>query len=238
MQVIPSLDLRAGRVVRLLHGDFARQTAYAGDAMALASTYAEAGATRLHVVDLDAARGEAGNRALIERLVAGAGLEVQVAGGVRSRDDAARWLGAGAAAAVMGTTAVRDPEVLAAVAGEFPGRVLAALDVRAGRPAVSGWSASVNRTVADMLGAWAGALLGGVILTSIDRDGTLAGPDLAVLAEADAATRHPLTYSGGIGSLEHLEAVAEAGAAAVILGKSLLEGRFQIAEALSRHGLD
>jgi phosphoribosylformimino-5-aminoimidazole carboxamide ribotide isomerase len=235
--VIPSLDLTEGRAVRLLRGDLARQKSYASDAesvIGLARRLSGAGARRLHVVDLDAAMGSGDNRRLVERLVMESGLEVQVAGGVRSEEDAARWLEAGAAAVVMGTAAVRQPETLAAVAAAHPARVLAALDVRSGRPAVTGWSAVEETGVAEVLRRWQGLPLGGVILTSVDQDGTLAGPDLALLALALQTARHPLTYSGGVASMADLEALSEAGAAAVILGKSLLEGLIPLAEALSR----
>jgi phosphoribosylformimino-5-aminoimidazole carboxamide ribotide isomerase len=235
--VIPSLDLTEGRAVRLLRGDLARQKSYAAGAESvidLARRLSGAGARRLHVVDLDAATGSGDNRRLVERLVVEAGLEVQVAGGVRSEEDAGRWLEAGAAAVVMGTTAVRHPETLGAVAAAHPARVLAALDVRSGRPAVTGWSAVEETSVAEVLSRWEGLPLEGVILTSVDQDGTLAGPDLALLALGRRTTRHPLTYSGGVASLADLEALSEGGAAAVILGKSLLEGLIPLAEALSR----
>ena len=228
MLIIPALDLRGGGVVRLQKGDFARETAYTADAVQLAGEYAEAGARRLHVVDLDAARGSGDNRSLVERIVAEVGMEVQVAGGVRSLEDVERWLGGGAVAVVMGTVAVREPATLAAVSDAHPGRVLAALDVRAGRPAVSGWLAVEERTVRQTLALWADAALAGVIVTSVDRDGTLTGPDLDLLREALDATDHPVTYSGGIASLDHLRAVADSGANGVILGKSLLEGRIEL----------
>jgi phosphoribosylformimino-5-aminoimidazole carboxamide ribotide isomerase len=237
MRIVPALDLRDGRVVRLgEHGDFGHERAFADGpeaVLALARRYVEAGARRLHVVDLDAARGSGDNRALIGRLVAAAGVEVQVSGGVRSADAAARWLAAGAAAVVMGTAAVRDPALLAEVAAAHPGRVLAALDVRAGRPAVTGWNERAELTVSATLAAWAPAPLAGVVLTSVDRDGTLAGPDGSLLAEVTALTDRPVTYSGGIGTVADLRMVAAAGAAAVILGRSLLEGRIALDEALA-----
>jgi len=231
--VIPALDLRGGRVVRLLKGDFSRETTYSSDPVRRASEYAEAGARRLHVVDLDAARRSGDNRELVEGIVARAGLEVQVAGGVRSHEDVERWLDAGAAAVVMGTVAVRDPPTLTAIARARPGRLLAALDVREGRPAVSGWQAVEEVTVAGTLALWARTPLAGVIVTSVDRDGTLSGPDLELLREAIAASPHPVVYSGGIASLHDLRAVAEAGASGALLGKSLLEGRIDLGEALS-----
>ncbi len=236
MEVIPALDLRAGRVVRLRQGDFAREHAYAPDPTTAAAAYAAAGARRLHVVDLDAARGGAGNQAAVAAILAAVAIEVQVAGGVRDRAAAERWLAAGAAAVVMGTTAVRAPEVLREVASAHPGRVLAALDLKGGRPAVTGWTEVEANGLEELLAGWDAARLGGVILTSVDRDGTLEGPDLAALARVRALTRHPVTYSGGIAELADLEAVRAAGAAAVIVGRSLLDGRFRLEEALAWAG--
>ncbi len=233
MLIIPALDLRAGGVVRLLKGDFARETGYPTDALVQAQQYAEAGARRLHVVDLDGARGSGDNRKVIERLIRELNIEVQVAGGIRSLESASRWLEAGAAAVVLGTVAVKEPERLNEVAAQLPGRVLAALDARAARPAVTGWSELADLSLAEVLEGWAAAPLAGVIVTSIDRDGTLAGPDLDLLAEARRSGSHPVTYSGGISSLDDVAAVAAAGAAGVILGKALLEGHVDLREALS-----
>src|SRR5215475_528370 len=175
MVVLPALDLLAGRVVRLgEHGDFDRPTTYArnGDeSVCLGKRYVDAGARRLHVVDLDAARGSGTNRRLVQRLVTEAGAEVEVAGGVRTELDARRWLEIGAAAVVMGTAAVRDPGLLAKVAAMYPGQVLAALDVRDGRPAVAGWSAFEQLTVGNVLVRWREAVPAGIVVTSVDRDG-------------------------------------------------------------------
>lgn len=236
MEVIPALDLRGGRVVRLRQGDFAREQAYAPDPTSAAAGYAAAGARRLHVVDLDAARGGAGNEAAVEAILAAVAIEVQVAGGIRDRAGADRWLAAGAAAVVMGTAAVREPALLADSAAAHPGRVLAALDLKGGRPAVTGWTEVEAQGLEAVLAGWEAAALGGVILTSVDRDGTLAGPDLEALARVRGLTRHPVTYSGGIAELADLEAVRAAGAAAVILGRSLLDGRFRLEEALAWAG--
>jgi len=237
MMVLPALDLLAGRVVRLgVGGDFARPTAYADgpdDAVGLARGYVVAGARRLHVVDLDAARGSGHNGPLVQRLVVEAGAEVEVAGGVRSTEGARRWLEFGAAGVVMGTAAVRDVELLARVAATYPGRVLAALDVRDGRPAVGGWSEVEELSVGAVLKRWQEVGLAGVIVTSVDRDGTLLGPDVRLLTEVLSATSFPVTYSGGVASLDDLRVVASAGAAGVILGRSLLEGRIRLDEAFS-----
>jgi len=232
--LIPALDLRGGRVVRLRTGDFGQETSYGDDPLSLARAYEAAGAEALHLVDLDAARGAQAQDTLVRRVVEGTRLRVQVAGGVRDRAAVERWLELGAASVVMGTTAVRDPSLLEEIAREHSGRVQAALDVRGGAPAVAGWlETEAGLTVTGLLERWEAADLAGVIVTSIDRDGTLAGPDLEVLRQARAATRHRLTYSGGIGSLDDISAAADAGADTVILGKSLLEGRFTYAEARS-----
>lgn len=239
MLVIPALDLSRGRAVRLVRGDFGSEKSYAEtpeEVLSLARRLAGAGARRLHVVDLDRARGSGHNRELVRRLIADSELEVQVAGGVRSLEDAGDWLAAGAVAVVMGTVAVREPERLAGVAARHPGRVLAALDVRGGRngrPSVSGWREVEELSVPLLLQLWSAIPLSGVVLTSVDRDGTLAGPDLTLLSDTVAASAHPVAYSGGIGSVEDLRAVAAAGAAAVILGKSLLEGTVPVSEALA-----
>jgi phosphoribosylformimino-5-aminoimidazole carboxamide ribotide isomerase len=185
------------------------------------------------VVDLDASRGSGDNRELVRRLVESSQLAVQVAGGVRTPVEVEAWLEAGAAAVVMGTTAVLAPEVLRKSAEQHPGRVLAALDARAGRPAVTGWTDMAEVSIEDVVDAWREAPLAGVIVTSIDRDGTMAGPDLELLARVISISRHPVTYSGGIGSLDDLAALAAAGASGAILGKALFEGRFTMAEALA-----
>lgn len=233
MQVIPALDLRGGRAVRLLKGDFEQETVYADDPLEVVRSYAAAGARRVHVVDLDAAVGAGDNRHLVEQLVKSGGVELQVAGGVRTGGDVAAWLAAGAAAVVMGTTAVREPERLAASAAAYPGRVLAALDVREGRPAVSGWTEVGEVSINELMRRWEAPGVAGVIVTSIDRDGTLAGPDLDTLHNVLAQTSLDVTYSGGIATLDDVRAVAGAGAAGVILGKALYERRFTVEEAIA-----
>jgi phosphoribosylformimino-5-aminoimidazole carboxamide ribotide isomerase len=238
MLIIPALDLRGARVVNLHQGDFSRETAYADEPLGMARAYVEAGARRLHVVDLDAARGSGDNRDWLERLLAEVSVEVQVAGGVRDEEAASRWLAAGAALVVLGTTAVRHPDVLAEIGARHPGRVMAALDLRGGRPAVTGWLAEEAIGLEELLERWSSAQLAGIVLTSIDQDGTMAGPDLAMLARVRAGTRHPVIYSGGIGTLEDVGALREAGARGAILGRALLDGRFSLGQALETAGPD
>ncbi len=233
MEVIPALDVRGGRCVRLLRGDYDHETVYSEDPVEVAREHARAGARRLHLVDLDAARGGGDNRALIEQVLRRSGLAVQVAGGIRTAVAAARWLAAGAQRVVMGTAAVTEPEVLEAAAAANPGQVLAALDLRQGRPAIKGWTEAEPVALDRLLAGWERLPLGGVVLTVVDRDGTLEGPDLEALLAARSLTRQPLTYSGGVGSLDDLRRLAGAGAAAVLLGRALYEGRIRLQEALA-----
>jgi phosphoribosylformimino-5-aminoimidazole carboxamide ribotide isomerase len=231
--VIPAIDILGGRCVRLLQGDYAKATVYAEDPASVATDFARAGAKRIHVVDLDAALGDGNNRTVIRRMLDAREVELQVAGGIRSSEAADAWLEAGARAVVMGTAAVRDPELLEQCARRHPGRLLAALDVRQGKPAVSGWTETEPVTVEALVGRWNRLPLAGVILTCIDRDGTMAGPDLRTLAGVREMTRTTMQYSGGVSSLEDIGAIAAAGADGIILGKALYEGRFTLEQALA-----
>jgi len=232
LRVIPAIDIRGGKAVRLVEGDFARETVYGDDPLAVAAAHAAAGARHLHVVDLDAAVGRGDNRDVVSRIVAETPLEVQVAGGIRDEAGARAWIDGGASIVVMGTAAIRNPDEFARVARAFPGRVAAALDLRDGHPAVTGWTATEPLSLATVLGRWAPLPLAAVILTSVDRDGTLAGPDLVALRRALGITTQPITYSGGIATLDDLRAIATEGATAAIVGKAIYEGRFDVASAL------
>ena len=233
MRVIPAIDIRGGKAVRLIEGDFNRETVYGDDPVAVAAAHASAGARFLHVVDLDAAVGRGDNREVVQRIVAETPLEVQVAGGIRDETAALAWLEAGASVVVMGTSAVREPDAFGLVARRFPGRVAAALDLKDGHPAVTGWTATEALNLATVLGRWASLPLSAVILTSVDRDGTLAGPDLVALRRALGVTTQPITYSGGIATLDDLRAIAAEGATAAIVGKAIYEGRFDVESALA-----
>jgi len=232
--VIPAIDILGGRCVRLLRGDYANPTVYSDDPVEVAAGFAKAGAKRVHVVDLDAARGAGDNHDVIERIVRKGNLEVQVAGGIRTEAQVEALLGAGAHAVVMGTVAVREPRVLERCARQNQGRILAALDVRDNQPAVSGWTQIEPLRIGSLLARWDALPLAGVILTCIDRDGTLEGPDLKTLTRVRAMTSLPVHYSGGISSIEDIQNVAKARAAGVILGKALYEGRVTLEEALAQ----
>jgi phosphoribosylformimino-5-aminoimidazole carboxamide ribotide isomerase len=231
--VIPAIDILGGRCVRLRRGDYAHPTVYSDDPLDVAASFADAGAERIHVVDLDAARGQGNNRELIENIVRRDDLKVQVAGGIRTEDQVDRLFAAGASAVVMGTAAVREPRLLERCTRKHTAHVLAALDVRGDQPSVSGWTESEPLKVGILLARWDVLPLAGVIFTSIERDGTLEGPDLKTLARVRAMTSLPIQYSGGISSLDEVREVAKAGADAVILGKALYEGRVKLEDALA-----
>jgi phosphoribosylformimino-5-aminoimidazole carboxamide ribotide isomerase len=228
------MDILGGRCVRLVQGDYQHPTVYSENPLEVVADFEQAGAERLHVVDLDAARGTAPNQKVIESILERRALKVQVAGGIRTAEAVNAWLGAGAYAVVMGTAAVRDPLLLQRCARLHPGQVFTALDVRDEKAAVSGWTETEPVMIGSLLARWDKLPLAGVILTCIDRDGTLSGPDLVTLARVRSMTGLPVQYSGGISSLDDVEHVADAGAQAVILGKALYEGRITLDQALGK----
>lgn len=241
MELYPAIDLRAGRCVRLRQGDYADQTVYSDDPVAVARSFAEAGARWVHVVDLDAARtGEPSNREVVIEIALALAdhAEVQAGGGVRSMDDAAALLERGVARVVFGTAAVERPALVRQAAARWPGRVVVGLDHRDGHVQVRGWKKGAGVALADAVPSAAanGAAL--VIVTDIAVDGMLAGPPLEQLRALLGATDVPLVASGGVGTLDDLSALAALRAggralAGVIVGKALYEGRFSVAEALA-----
>ena len=232
MLVIPAIDVLGGKCVRLTRGDYSQPTTYSDDPLEVASGFAAAGAERIHVVDLDAARDDGDNHALIQSIVQRTKIKVQVAGGIRSEASVDSLIAAGAHAVVMGTAAVREPRLLERCVRNHNGRVLAALDVRGGQPSVHGWTESEPLKIGILLARWDVLPLAGVVFTSIERDGTLEGPDLKTLVRVRAMTSLPVQYSGGISTIEDIREVAKAGAAGVIVGKALYEGRLKLEEAL------
>ena len=232
MQVIPAIDILGGRCVRLTQGDYDNPTVYAENPIEVVDRFAAAGAKRVHVVDLDAARGSASNKPVIAQMLGRSGLEFQVAGGVRSEEAVAALLDAGAKSVVMATAVVRDPHLFERCAIKHPHQVMAALDVRDNKAAVDGWLNTDPVSIGALVGRWEFLPLGGVILTCIDRDGTMAGPDLQTLARVRKMTKFELQYSGGIASVDDLRRVAASGAQGVILGKALYEGKITLEQAI------
>ncbi|HSP65778.1 MAG TPA: 1-(5-phosphoribosyl)-5-[(5-phosphoribosylamino)methylideneamino] imidazole-4-carboxamide isomerase [Candidatus Deferrimicrobium sp.] len=240
MLVIPSVDVRGGLVVRLLRGDYARETVFGGDIVGTAEAFADAGARRVHLVDLDAARGrpdEASTGAM--RAAVGAlahrGVDAQVGGGVRHRDAAQAWIDAGAAYVVIGSLAVREPRAAQALCAALPSRVLAGLDVSHGAARAQGWTVNAGDAMVH-LQRWRSWELAGVVHTAIERDGTLSGPALDSLRAVCAAFPGDVLASGGVTTLDDVGACQRAGAAGAIVGRALHEGMFDLPAALQRFG--
>lgn len=234
--LFPSIDLLDGRVVRLRQGDYRRTTTYDTDALTVASAYCDGGATWVHVVDLDAARtGEAGNGAIVAAIVqtVAGRARVQVGGGVRSVDGARALADVGVDRVVMGSAAIADPGLVDAVAARLP--VAVGLDHRGGVLAVHGWTEHADMTLDEALGRFEAAAA--FVVTDIDRDGVLGGPDVEGLTATVAATSTPVVASGGIGSLDDVRALAAVpGLGGIIAGRSLYEHRFTVAEAIAAIG--
>ena len=235
MILVPAIDIRGGRAVRLVRGDFGRETVYRGDALEAAREWARAGARRLHVVDLDGARsGHPANLDCLARVAREVDVEIQYGGGLRSVEAAAAALAAGADRVILGTAALSDDAFLEGCLERFGERVIVAIDARAGEVLVAGWTAGTG-TAADAVAArLAERRVERFLCTAVDRDGTLEGPDLKLLGDLAGAVgaRATLTYSGGVGALEHLSALARLAPPrleAVICGKALYEGRFTLA---------
>ncbi len=238
MDLYPAIDLRAGRCVRLVEGDFGRETVYGDDPVAVAESFAAAGARWIHVVDLDAARsGEGVNRPVVSRIaaaVSSAGVRVQSGGGVRSLADAEELISAGVARVVIGTAAVENPELVAEAASRWPGQVAVGLDHRGGEVRLRGWTEGAGRLVGQLVPEAMQAGASAVIVTDISRDGRLVGPDLQGLNALVAETGAPVIASGGVGSLSDVEALAGVdGLAGVIAGKAIYEGHLDVREALA-----
>ena len=237
MDLFPAIDLRGGRCVRLVEGDFAQETVYGDDPVAVARSFADAGARWIHVVDLDAARsGDPVNRPVVAAVAAAVGpaVSVQTGGGVRTLADADELLGAGVARVVIGTAAVEDPGLVRRVAERWPGRVAVGLDHRGGEVRLRGWTEGAGRRVEELVPAAVASGATAVVVTDISRDGRLTGPDVAGLAALVAATGAPVIASGGVSSLDDVRALAAIeGLAGVIAGKAIYEGRLDISDALA-----
>ncbi|HEY8416390.1 MAG TPA: HisA/HisF-related TIM barrel protein [Thermaerobacter sp.] len=240
MLVIPALDLRGRRLVRLWQGDYARETVYAGDPIGVARSFVAAGAPRLHVVDLDGARsGRPVHLDLILRLAASVPVPVQVGGGIRDAATAAAYLEGGVAAVIFGTAAVRHPQRVAEVAARYPGRVLVSLDLKDGRPAVEGWTGTgpggsplAPASLAPLLACFRQAGVMHLVVTDTRRDGTLAGVDPTVFRPFVAAGFHVIA-AGGVRDAADVGRLRDAGLWGVIAGRALYEGTLDLATALA-----
>lgn len=236
MILYPAIDIRGGQAVRLLQGDYARETTYDADPVDAAARWAREGAGFLHVVDLDGAKaGEPRNLDAIRRIAVAVDCPIQVGGGLRDADSVTAVLEAGAARVVIGTAALRDPEFLDAAIRTHGDAIVVSVDTRGGKVSLSGWTETSDvyapEAVADLTKRGVQRFL----CTAIEVDGTMEGPALDQLNEIAAATSAQVIASGGVGDLSHLETLARDAAPNIegaIVGRALYEGKFNVAEGI------
>jgi phosphoribosylformimino-5-aminoimidazole carboxamide ribotide isomerase len=236
MLVIPAIDVKDGRCVRLRQGDMAAETVYSHDVPSMARRWEEAGAALIHLVDLNGAvEGEPKNFPQIEAVRQAVRVDIQVGGGLRNMATVRRYLEAGVSRVVLGTSAVTDRRLLDEACAEFPRRILLGLDARDGKVAVKGWTAVSELKAVDLLKELSGYSIGAVIYTDIARDGMLGGPNLSALREIAAYSPFPVIASGGISHIEDLKAIRSLGPRIVgaIIGKALYDGKLEYQAAVA-----
>jgi phosphoribosylformimino-5-aminoimidazole carboxamide ribotide isomerase len=233
----PAIDIRGGKAVRLLQGDYARETTYDADPVDAARRWAGEGAEFLHVVDLDGAKaGEPRNLEHIRKIAAAVECPIQVGGGLRNAASVAASLEAGAERVVIGTAALRDPEFLAEALERHRERVVVSVDARDGKVSLSGWTETGDLDVADAVADLGARGVARFLCTAIEVDGTMEGPALGELSRIATATAAQVIASGGVGQLSHLEALAQLDAPnleGAIVGRALYERRFSVAEGIA-----
>ncbi|MET0386353.1 MAG: 1-(5-phosphoribosyl)-5-[(5-phosphoribosylamino)methylideneamino]imidazole-4-carboxamide isomerase [Polyangiales bacterium] len=238
MELIPAIDLLGGKVVRLTRGSYDQVTVYSERPVEQARLFFDAGARRLHIVDLDGARaGEPKNLAVIEAILRAVPVGIQVGGGIRDREIARRWFEAGAERVVLGTAAIKQPEFVRQLCSDHPNGVVVAVDERDGKVAVEGWletSDVTARTLAEQVDAWGVAA---ILHTVIARDGTREGPDTDATLALQAAVQATVIASGGIGELAHIRELAARGVRAAVCGRGLLSGAFSVPDAFEAAGM-
>ncbi len=232
MLVMPAIDLMDGKVVRLRKGDFATRTVYSEDPAEVAERFREAGARRIHVVDLDGARAGHPVNTDALRAIAEVEVEIELGGGLRSLADVERILALGVHAVVLGTAAVERLDLVREACGQFPGRVVAGIDARGGEVKVAGWEQGTGLPAAEVARRVKEAGVALVEYTDVARDGMFSGVDAAGAAALQREAGVAVVASGGVASLEDVSACKAAGLAGVIVGKALYEGKLDLAEAL------
>lgn len=235
MILYPAIDLKAGACVRLVRGDMDQATTFNDDPAAQARIFADAGCTWLHVVDLDGAfAGTAVNAKAVRGILAATPMSVQLGGGIRDLAAIENWLEAGIARVILGTAAVKNPELVRLACARFPGRIAVGIDARDGLVAVEGWAETSTLRADELAARFADAGVAAIVYTDIDRDGTLAGANVEATAALAGKTDIPVIASGGIGGLDDLRRLRAAGGiAGAISGRALYDGRIDLAAALA-----
>ncbi|PUU90474.1 1-(5-phosphoribosyl)-5-[(5-phosphoribosylamino)methylideneamino] imidazole-4-carboxamide isomerase [Halanaerobium congolense] len=238
MIVLPAIDLKSGEVVRLKQGDFERKTVYSQDPLAVAEDFAAKGAEWLHLVDLDgAAVGESQNYAVIKKIAAATDLKIQTGGGIRKKEDVKRLLDIGVKRAIIGTLAVKDPELLAAMIRKFGAEsILVSIDARDGKVATSGWLEASEKNMLDFAREMEALGVKYILYTDISRDGMLKGPDFTGLRKLKAETELKIIASGGISSNQDLYDLAAEDFYGAITGQAIYQSKVDLEEVLKKLG--
>ncbi|MFL5874040.1 MAG: 1-(5-phosphoribosyl)-5-[(5-phosphoribosylamino)methylideneamino]imidazole-4-carboxamide isomerase [Solirubrobacterales bacterium] len=237
MILYPAIDIRGGQAVRLLQGDYERETAYDADPVDAATRWAGEGAEFLHVVDLDGAKaGTPENLEAVRRIAAAVGCPIQVGGGLRDPDSVSAVLDAGADRVVIGTAALRDPQFLDACVAKHGGRVVVSVDTRGGKVSLAGWTETSDLEAPAAVAQLSDRGVQRFLCTAIEVDGTMEGPATGQLKEIAASTTGQVIASGGVGTLEHLRQLAKEAAPNIegaIVGRALYEKQFTVAEGIA-----
>ena len=238
MEVIPAIDLKDGRCVRLFQGDFDQETVFSDDPLAMALSWQEQGGHRLHLVDLDGAvQGKPVHLEVISAIVRGLDIPVQVGGGIRDMAAADAWLKAGVDRVVIGTAAVNDPDMVKEVCRKHSARrVVVSVDAKDGLVAVKGWKETSSVTVLELAHQMAGLGVERLLYTDIARDGALTGPNLTTNARLAKETGLAVLASGGVATVEHIKELVPTGVEGVIVGRALYTGAVSLPEALAAVG--
>ena len=235
MKIIPAIDLKNGRCVRLLQGKEDQETVYGEDPVETALSFEDQGAEQIHLVDLDGAfRGESKNLQQVERIAQAVKVPLELGGGIRSSDDISRVFDLGVSFVIIGTIAVKNPKILEEAIQKFENHLILGLDAKVGKVAVSGWVEVTEFSDEEFANQWKQLGIDRVIYTDIARDGMLAGPNLSSLRRMAIATRLKITASGGVSSLDDLKQLAELeqdGVDEVIVGKAIYERQLDLREA-------
>ncbi|MCL2615598.1 MAG: 1-(5-phosphoribosyl)-5-[(5-phosphoribosylamino)methylideneamino]imidazole-4-carboxamide isomerase [Dehalococcoidia bacterium] len=234
MEIIPAIDIRGGRCVRLYQGDFNKETVFADDPLEMALRWQSIGATRLHIVDLDgAATGDIGNLDVIHRLVSSVVVPIEVGGGIRTVETMQKYIGIGVDRVILGTSAVSRPEIVQEACRRFGQSVVVSIDARGGLVATHGWQKTTELPVVSFALSMVDLGVRRFVYTDIGRDGTLTEPNFASLFELTDTTKFPAIASGGVSSILHIKLLKKLGVEGVIIGRALYTGDINLAQALS-----
>ncbi|MEM7685971.1 MAG: 1-(5-phosphoribosyl)-5-[(5-phosphoribosylamino)methylideneamino]imidazole-4-carboxamide isomerase [Pseudomonadota bacterium] len=235
MILYPAIDLKDGQCVRLLRGEMDAATVFNDDPAAQARAFQDAGCAWIHLVDLNGAfAGEPVNGAAVEAILGAISVPAQLGGGIRDMATIEMWLAKGLTRVILGTIAVRNPDLVRQAAKAFPGQIAVGIDARGGMVAVEGWAETTDMKVLDLAGKFEDAGVAAIIYTDIDRDGAMQGPNIEATAALASAVSIPVIVSGGVSSLDDLRAIKASGAPfdGVISGRALYDGQISVAEAV------